>query len=151
MHPRTTRPFSYIAGSDDFYHLQEQEHTGEIYPNAYVGAVYHGPWPPQHESPPVPLTSPLFREVHDPRPESSTTLATLDCIEPVTTTPLPHTSQADPLQRQQHATEVKFFKWFAAGADYGPVAESSQPHTAPEPSVSADDNGRYRHVKDPLP
>jgi hypothetical protein len=98
--------------------------------------------------------SPESRALAEQRSARSPTVATPDCNEPVEALLLPHTSQANPLQRQQHATDDEFLSSFAAGVYHNPVTESSQAHTVPRPSpapVSADDNGRNHYVEDPLP
>jgi hypothetical protein len=74
---RDTRPFSFAPGTDDLSirrqdSLQEREHAGEIYSNAYVTAVYNNPPPARREAQLVPVTSPLRHELNDTASEPST-------------------------------------------------------------------------------
>jgi hypothetical protein len=71
---RDTRPFSFLPGVEGLSirrqdSLQEREHTGEIYSNAYVAAVYNHPLPHRHEAQPGPVASPLSHEVREATPE----------------------------------------------------------------------------------
>jgi hypothetical protein len=63
---RNTRPFSFLPGAEDLSihrqdSLQEREHAGEVYSNAYVAAVYNTP----HEAQPAPIVSPVGHGVLD--------------------------------------------------------------------------------------
>jgi hypothetical protein len=186
VHHLDTRPFSFPPGQEALFvrrqdSLQEREHAGKIYSNAYVGVVYHNLPPPRRKAQLELIASPLLHEVRDSRPHSSAlheqhppcpaasyTPPELPAglrirvpaaahqystprIRKASPTPphevqahrnpsdeyetvmlrhsrrkcrdrgnleenvpqLPHASQADPLQRQQHATDTRLLTGFA--------------------------------------
>jgi hypothetical protein len=186
---RDTRPFSFPPGAEDLSirrqdSLQERDHAGEIYSNAYVAAVYNTPLPSRYEAQPAPFASPVGHELRDATPEPDA--GTLDAVytppelpevlriripvvhpvpeqlprtpEPTITSPqivppahhtpfdefeavsirhahrtlrrqetydsvppqLPHASQADPLQSQQHATDATTLHTYATTVYHEP-------------------------------
>jgi hypothetical protein len=72
---RNTRPFSFAPGADDLSirrqdSLQEREHAGEIYSNAYVTAVYNHLPPARREAQLVPVTPSPRHGLSDAAPET---------------------------------------------------------------------------------
>ncbi|KAF1836182.1 hypothetical protein BDW02DRAFT_578113 [Decorospora gaudefroyi] len=124
LHQCDERPYSFVPGPDEPSvrrqdSLQEREHAGEIYTNAYVVSVYPSSLHPQREAQRTHVASPLRHEVrehmsktaHEQQPRSPVAFPKPLRVEKVQQTPgeglrIPMTEPRSELQQQLPILEV---------------------------------------------